>query len=192
MDIESSSDNTSNDDTSDSTSDDTSDASDDTSDGTSDDAAQCSAKRKHEGDNYIYSGGKLTKEEKQTVVDVKIVDYIMDIPKRAFYCCKHLMTIDISSSSILSKIQASAFGECVSLIRITFPTSLEIIEKRAFRNCNNLSTILFPNKSKCKEIQKQAFSGCNSLTSINLPDSIEIVGENVRFILSFFFVVVLL
>ena len=153
------------------------------------DAAQYCANRKREDNNFIYSGGKLTKEEKYTVINVKVIDHITEIPNRAFSGCKFLTTIDISSSSTLSKIQASAFEGCVSLICIAFPTFLEIIEEEAFKNCNHLLAVSFPNNSKCKEIQNQAFSNCNSLTSINLPGSIEIVGKWVRFILflSFFF-----
>ena len=151
-----------------------------------DDATQRCAKRKREGDNFIYSGGELTEKEKQKVVNVKVVDFITKIPHYAFHYCASLTTIDISSSSTLSKIQSSAFEGCASLISITLPNLLTVIEERAFKNCNHLSTVSFPNNSQCKEIRNQAFSNCKSLTSINLPDSIEIVGEDVRFILFFF------
>ena len=162
--------------------------SDDTSDDdTSDDAAQCCAKRRRKNNNYIYSGGNLTREEKLKVANLQVADHITEIPNRAFYSCMYLTTVDVSSSSTLSKIQASAFEECSSLISIMLPNSLEVIEERAFRCCNRLLTFSFLNNSKCKKIQNQAFLGCNSLTSINLPDSIEILGENVRFILSFSF-----
>ena len=148
-----------------------------------DDAAQYCAKRKREDNNFIYSGGKLTKEEKYTVVNVTVIDHIMEIPTCAFSGCKFLTTIDISSSSTLSRIQASAFEGCISLIGITLPNSLVIIESGAFSKCPYLLTVSFSNNSKCKEIQNQAFSNCDSLMLINLPDSIEIIGEEVRFIL---------
>lgn len=75
------------------------------------------------------------------------------------------------------KIDYSAFRECTSLEKITFPNSLEIISSGAFWGCASLKDISLP--QHLKWIGNNAFLGCKSIGTVVLPDSITYVGESV-------------
>ncbi len=79
---------------------------------------------------------------------ITIPDSVKEIEQFAFFGCK-LEEIIFSPQSQLEVIDNSAFGECKSLTKITFPPNL-------------------------KEL-KAVFSNCTSLTEVTLPSSLEIL-----------------
>ena len=70
----------------------------------------------------------------------------------------------------LVKIGDFSFSRCVSLISITFPSSVTEIGKDAFNKCSTLKEVVL--NEGLKKIKFNAFSGCSSLESITIPTSV--------------------
>lgn len=69
----------------------------------------------------------------------------------------------------------NAFANCISLNKVTLPSSLEYIFDSAFTDCTFSSIEM---KDGIKAIGWQAFCRCDFLTEIRLPDSVEHLGAN--------------
>lgn len=76
-----------------------------------------------------------------------------------------------------------AFSDCISLISIEIPASVETIEAAAFKGCSKLATVTFEKGSQLKTIgggysnssdYYGAFSDC-PITSIEIPASVETI-----------------
>lgn len=69
----------------------------------------------------------------------------------------------------LKSIGANAFDNCISIVSIDLPDSLEIIGDQAFSGCTNLSTVDLG--TNLKQIGSSAFAS-TSITEIRLPDNL--------------------
>jgi len=69
----------------------------------------------------------------------------------------------------LDEVWSYAFYECDSIVKVTFPKSMQYIGEQAFGGCCNLSQISF---NHVKQIGVLAFSGCTALSDIAMPDSL--------------------
>ncbi|MDE7420101.1 MAG: leucine-rich repeat domain-containing protein [Muribaculaceae bacterium] len=67
------------------------------------------------------------------------------------------------------------YAYCSSLISITVPDGVTIIDDATFRDCSGLTSITIPNS--VTTIGSSAFSGCNKLTSITIPNRVTAIGE---------------
>ena len=74
-----------------------------------------------------------------------------------------------------SIIGERAFYGCEGISKISFPTSVKIIERRAFCHCN-FKTITIP--ETIQRIESGAFSGCNELKKICINHELEYVAED--------------
>ena len=99
---------------------------------------------------------------------------ITSIGKYAFYGCRRLTSVNISSS--ITSIEGEAFQGCDSLISVTIPSSVTSIGKRAFLACVSLTNVTIP--SSVTSIGESAFSYCHSLTSVNIPSSVTSIGKS--------------
>lgn len=77
----------------------------------------------------------------------------------------------------IDSIEDSMFKNCVSLVSISFPSSLKIIKRKAFSGCLKLKIVNIP--SSVVSIEEEAFSLCGSLTDIYIPSSIKNVGPSI-------------
>lgn len=74
-------------------------------------------------------------------------------------------------------IAEGAFGDCYSLVSISFPNSVTHIGDQVFQNCFSLASIEIPNS--VTHIGNQVFQKCSSLASIEIPNSVTHIGSQV-------------
>ena len=70
---------------------------------------------------------------------------------------------------------SDTFNGCVSLKKITLPSTVKFIGCNAFYGCTNLEEINLP--EGLLVIGDEAFSGCAKLSKVTMPASIYIIGE---------------
>ena len=83
--------------------------------------------------------------------------------------------VDIPSS--WTEIGVYAFSYCTSLVSVTIPDSVVIIQYAAFEGNSNLETVTIKGAG-LRFVLYGAFYQCNSLTSLNLPNSVTSIGTN--------------
>ena len=78
--------------------------------------------------------------------------------------------LDLSKTTGLTTLGASAFNGCSNLITVTIPDSVTSIGIRAFSGCGSLTSVIIPDS--VTSIGVCAFYGCSGLTSLNIPSSV--------------------
>ena len=73
----------------------------------------------------------------------------------------------------VTSIGKSAFFKCDSLISITIPESVNLIDEHAFHGCG-ISSVIIP--SNVDSIGDYAFNLCSKLATITLPAGISSIG----------------
>lgn len=76
----------------------------------------------------LYLNGKL-------VTDLEIPRDVSSINEGAFYGCTCITSLSFEQGSIVTKIGASSFKECVNLKKVHIPSSVDRIGKSAFSGC---------------------------------------------------------
>ena len=70
----------------------------------------------------------------------------------------------------VNAIKIEAFYEIISLLKLTIPSTIKIVEKQAFWGCINLKElIIHDDHNGLTEIQNHAFRQCESLINVHLP-----------------------
>lgn len=124
---------------------------------------------------YHYTGGRVLKDNKATIVRVIVDPNVKKIDDEAFEECRSLQSIELPDG--LEEIGGFVFGGCRSLTSIKLPMGLKKIgEYAAFAQCSSLTSISLPDGMK--EIGAHAFEGCSSLTSVHLPDGLKKIGND--------------
>ena len=108
-------------------------------------------------------------EDNQNIEIVYIPGNVIEIPTRAFQCCKNLKKVVIENG--VERIGHNAFAGCLSLEEITFPPSVSQIGMTAFAGCSSLTVVNIG--SGISAIGAMAFSGCNNLESLSISESEE-------------------
>ena len=161
--------------------------------------------------NWYYTDGVLeingsgemtshpwTDNYKTSITKVIIGSDVKTIVDYAFYGCKNLATVDLSSASALYNIGLWSFSGCTSLTSINVPSGVSFIDQGAFSGCTKLKSVklngnmglitydVFENCSSLTEINipdqvdtinYAAFKGCSSLTELKLPSTVKIIGQ---------------
>lgn len=83
------------------------------------------------------------------IQDIKVLNGITTIGKRAFYDFSNLLTVELSGT-------------------------ITSIQDYAFSGCRKLESIRLPNY--LRELGMRAFRGCTSLRELHIPQSVEIIG----------------
>mmetsp|Transcript_30785 Transcript_30785/g.73908 ORF Transcript_30785/g.73908 Transcript_30785/m.73908 type:complete len:264 (-) Transcript_30785:2263-3054(-) len=79
-------------------------------------------------------------------------------------------------SSNLKVIDICAFSDCTSLLEVSLPSTVNILERSCFEKCTALKSVQVPIlEGNLHEIRRFAFSQCTSLSSIQLPKSLRII-----------------
>lgn len=86
----------------------------------------------------------------------------------SFYFCKELQTVEFGQLCNMTYIPSYFFGQCISLKRIEFPSSIEEIKTSAFRGCDNLEEIIY--SDNLKMIGYTAFEYCRKLVSLPIKN----------------------
>ena len=89
---------------------------------------------------------------------------VTTIEPGAFGMCVSLETMDLSECTRLTKIDSSAFMDCVSLRQVELPAGLETIERHAFFRCISLASVELP--AGVEEVRERAFWECSQLAAV--------------------------
>ena len=79
------------------------------------------------------------------------------------------ITLDLSNTTGLTKIDYNMFSNCNNLIKIIIPNSVTSIYDEAFSECNSLTNIIIPNS--ITYIGNNAFNECNNLKSVTFENT---------------------
>ena len=102
---------------------------------------------------------------------VKLSSKVREIGKYAFYRCKSLKNVEMPG---VSSIYDSAFEECSSLVKVTFPDTIQVINNEVFRNCSALKEVVFEKEEQPPylRIYSSAFEGCHKDLTIRVKTSL--------------------
>ena len=152
-------------------------------------------------DNVLFSrnGSALVKfANDNAITDYTIPNGVAKIVEEAFYGCKSLAKVNISSNvniigdkafmncdkieaidipSSVEKIGNEAFCNCSSLLRVKMSNGTTNIGNRVFYACTKLNEVNIP--TSLLKIGDEAFAGCSALKAFVLPSYVEYVGKNI-------------
>lgn len=109
------------------------------------------------------------------ITSVKFPKTIEKIGRNAFYECKKLEKVDLSSTSLV-EIGGSAFSSCDELTKVILPNTVKKIDGSAFAVCKSLKEINIP--TSLKVIAGRTFSSCKSLKKIEIPASVDVIEKH--------------
>ncbi len=111
----------------------------------------------------------------KTRSEFKIPNGIEAIAAEAFYGCKNIVKMTISSTVL--NIGNSAFEQCAELTELNFEegNKLDSIGENAFELCKKLQSFIIPDT--VKTIGLRAFHSCYALQAITIPSSVETMGD---------------
>ena len=90
------------------------------------------------------------------VVEYDSITYkVTTVGKQAFWLCPNLTEVILGS---VNTIDVEAFGYCLGLTSIKFPTSLKSISQFAFERCSNLKSIYITDIEAWLNIEKNSYS----------------------------------
>ena len=75
----------------------------------------------------------------------------------------------------VTKINSSAFKNCIGLKELTWSQSLEVIGYNAFQNCIGLEKVKMP--ANVTSVGEYSFAGCKNLKEISLNENIKSIGN---------------
>jgi hypothetical protein len=102
---------------------------------------------------------------------------VEEIGPRSF--SDHTMaTFTFPEPSRVRMIGAYAFANCGSLVWLTIPSSVKVIENAAFHDCRSPQAVRIATGSQLRLIGTQAFGKCSSMPPVDVPSDAEIQGRH--------------
>jgi hypothetical protein len=97
------------------------------------------------------------------ITEVILPESLESIGIRAFYACRSLGKIEMTSVKTVSD---DAFFGCDNLVAVELGSSLEALGMQAFFGCRSLKAVVFP--KTLTDIEASTFYGCSSLVTVEL------------------------
>ena len=97
------------------------------------------------------------------ITEVILPESLESIGIRAFYACRSLGKIEMTSVKTVSD---DAFFGCDNLVAVELGSSLEALGMQAFFGCRSLKAVVFP--KTLTDIEASTFCGCSSLVTVEL------------------------
>ena len=104
---------------------------------------------------------------------VRLGSGITRINNSAFYNCISLVYVTIPSA--VKTLENFVFGYCYSLISVTLPNGITSIPQSLLYNCYGIASISVP--GAVSSVGQYAFYGCYSLRSITIPNSTSLSAQ---------------
>ena len=114
------------------------------------------------------------KEIREKISSIIISEGVTKINAGAFEDCISLSTVTLPET--VTEIEYEAFSGCSSLTTINIPNSIDKINYGIFRKCKKLSNIII--SDNITSIEMKAFQDCSSLSSITIPNSVTYIGDS--------------
>ena len=116
----------------------------------------------------------------QGIEDLVIPDTCNDLPvtaimEGAFLENSTLVSVTIPESVVI--IEKRAFYGCTALSSVVLGSQVTEVGEEAFMNCSQLADLTIPENSSLITVGIAAFHGCLALKSVMLPDSVESIGD---------------
>lgn len=127
------------------------------------------------GNNGMIIQDKAIINYKGAQETILIPNYITTIMPEAFIGKASIKNIIFEDGSTITNIGEGAFRDCVNLIRISLPSTLEFLCDRVFLNCRSLEQVVIPNSIKI--IGDNLFENCIGMVTVKLPNSITTIGD---------------
>jgi hypothetical protein len=137
-------------------------------------------------DIWFERGSKLSRIECaafarcQSLTSIRLPASLVSLGHRVgaecFGRCDSLSSVTFEPGSRLSRIEASAFHCCPSLLWICLPSSLEVLSRWCFADCSSLQSVTFESHSQLSNLADSTFRRCFSLSSMQIPSSVETHG----------------
>lgn len=129
---------------------------------------------------YTLIGDMLVKKDDCKLIaapaykgEVAIPEGVKIVGYQSFYYCK---ATKVTFPSSLRVIEQSAFYQSEELKNIDLGSGVEQIDKMAFQNCKALETVIFP--KQLKTLGNQVFCNCTSIKKVELNEGLEYIGDN--------------
>ena len=100
---------------------------------------------------------------------------VTEIMESAFSGNTTLVSVTIPESVVI--INKRAFYGCESLCYVTVGGQVSEIGDEAFMNCGQLADLIIPEDSRLINVGISAFQNCSAIKSVMLPDGVESIGE---------------
>ncbi len=109
------------------------------------------------------------------LVSIHIPDSVSEIGENAFLSCRYLRTVRFPNNPEFNTIKWQLFYECVSLVQIEIPSSVQTIGEYVFYGCDALTEITL--SKGLVEIGEGAFDDCDVLYLIRNNSDMEITFD---------------
>lgn len=130
-----------------------------------------------EGTGDMYSFAKETSpwmSYSESITGVFVSDGVTSIGDYAFYNCKNIKSVTLST--VLLKIGAYAFYGCESLTEINISETVYSVSEKAFYGCSSLKSIVVP--EAVTVLGKGIFAGCTSLESAEIKSNLTLIPDS--------------
>jgi hypothetical protein len=108
--------------------------------------------------------------------DVIVAANVRVLGESCFQSQDRLQRVIFEHDSKLRTIGRSALAECIELMDIAIPDSVERIEEAAFRECCALEACSMDENACLTKIGKEAFAKCRSLKAFDVPKPVDEIG----------------
>ena len=146
----------------------------------------CNTKTAPEAPEYLYVTYNLDGEEFITLTkymgrktDVVVPTELDGLPVTEIGagCFAETSVVSVTVPDSILVIESGAFSKCAALTSVTLPEEMLYLGSQVFAECTSLKEITLP--STVKRVDDSAFAGCANLVSVKLNEGLTTIGDYV-------------